>query len=215
MLGARHLHRERQGHQGRARPVYILDGADAVFRVRNDHLLLAPGLSELGLGVLLGILDCEPAGALDLLLQDEELKHALLGAEYALKCVASEVGRKGRHSRGVLDLQDLVLAMLQRRLEAVLAVNSLALQHRDVLESSLPDLFELSVDIGEQLVLLVLRESAAGLPLDLGDGIHRPLHTVDLERARDVLVQLGLPNLAKEVEVGAELLLVGVDPEER
>ena len=105
--------------------------------------------------------------------------------------------------------------MLQRRLEAVLAVNSLALQHRDVLESSLPDLFELSVDIGEQLVLLVLRESAAGLPLDLGDGVHRPLHTVDLERARDVLVQLGLPNLAKEVEVGAELLLVGVDPEER
>ena len=105
--------------------------------------------------------------------------------------------------------------MLQRRLEAVLAVNSLSLQHRDVLESALANLLQLRVDVRQVLVLLLNGEGSTGLAAYLWDSVHSSLHAVDLKRAGYVLVQLWLPHLTEKEEFSAVLLFVRVDPEER
>lgn len=100
--------------------------------------MLAP--SSLELSGLLWVFQSEPAGSLDLLLQNEKFKHALLGTKEGFERVASQIGGERRHSRGVLDLKDLVLAVFERRLEAILTVHTLALKHCDVLEATLSDL---------------------------------------------------------------------------
>ena len=153
MLRSRHLSRECHRDERRAGLVHVVDGADAVLWTRDRDFLLAPSALEL-VGSD-GVLDGQPARALDLLLQDEELKHALLGAEYALKGVASEVGWEGRHGGWILDLEDFVLTMLQRSLESILSANALALEHRDVLKSTLAHLLQLRVNICQEFVLFL------------------------------------------------------------
>ena len=175
--------------------------------------MLAPGSFELL--SFDDILKREPARSLNLLLQDEELQHTLLCAKDGLKRVTGQIGWQGRHRGWVLDLEDLMLAMLQWRLEAILSVDTLALEHRDILESSLANLLQLRVYVRQVLVLLLNGEGSAGLAAHLRDSVHSPLHAVDLKRAGYVLVQLRLPHLAEKEEFSAVLLFVRVDPEER
>jgi len=111
------------------------------------------------------VLDREPARSFDLRLQDEELEHALISSEDGFERIASQVGWKRRHRGRVLDLEELVLSVLERRFEAVLAGNSLALEHCDVLESLLSDVIEFSVHVSEELVLLFLRQRSTSLAL--------------------------------------------------
>ena len=105
--------------------------------------------------------------------------------------------------------------MLEWRLEAILSVDTFALEHRDVLESSLANLLQLRVDVRQVLVLLLNCEGSTSLAAYLWDSVHSSLHAVDLKRAGYVLVQLRLPYLAEKEEFSAILLFVRVDPEER
>ena len=107
-----------------------------------------------------------------------------------------------------------MLTVLQRRLEAILPVDTLALKHRDILEATLSHLLKLGVDVREKFVLFILGECASGLAMCLWDGIHRTLHALDLERAGNISIKLWLPHFAKEEKVCSELLLMRIDPEE-
>ena len=107
-----------------------------------------------------------------------------------------------------------MLTVLQRCLEAILPVDTLALKHRDILETTLSHLFKLGVDIREKFVLFILSKCASGFAVSLRNGIHRTLHTLDFERARYISIQLWLPDLTEEVEVCSKLLLMRIDPEE-
>ena len=175
--------------------------------------MLAPG--SFVLLSLNDVLKREPAWSLNLQLQDEELQHTLLSAKDGLKRVAGQIGWQRRHRGRVLDLQYLVLAMLQWRLEAILSVDTFALEHRDILESALANLLKLRVNVRQVFVLLLNGEGSTGLAAHLWDSVHSPLHAIDFKRAGYVLVQLWLPHLAEKEEFSAVLLFVRVDPEER
>ena len=179
MLRSCHLHGEGQGDQRWARPVHVINCADTVLGVSNENLLLAPCLSEL-LG-LLRIFNGQPAWTLNLLLEDKKLKHGLLRTKDGFKSVACQVGWESWHRGWVLDFEDLVLSMLEGRLEHILASDSFALEHGDILKSALADLLQLRVNVGQKLVLLFLSESAAGLVFHLGHGIHRPFHALNFQ----------------------------------
>ena len=107
-----------------------------------------------------------------------------------------------------------MLSVLEGCFEAVLARHSLALEHCDGFVPLLADVFKFSVHVGHQLVLLLLSQSASGFALDFWEGVHGPLHAVDLERARYVGSRLRLPYLAKQENVATIHLFVGVKPEE-
>ena len=213
MLRSCHLHGEGQGDQRWARPVHVINCADTVLGVSDENLLLAPCFSEL-LG-LLRIFNGQPAWALDLLLEDKELKHRLLRAKDGFKGVACQVGWESWHRGWVLDFEDLVLSMLEGRLERILASDTFALEHGDILKSALTDLLQLRIHIGQKLVLLFLSESAAGLVFHLGHGIHRSFHAFNFQRARYVGLQLWLPDFTEQEELAiGKLLFMCVDPEE-
>ena len=213
MLRSGHFGREGQRNQWWTGLIDIVYSADAVFRSRNRYFLLAP--SSLNLLCFLDISQSEPARSLDLLLQYEKLKHALLCAKNGLKTIACQIGREGWHRRRVFDFENLMLAMFQRSLEAVLAMDTLALQHSDVFESALTDLFKFSVSIGQKLVLLLLGKCSTGFAAHFRNRVHSTLHAIDPECAGDILVHLWLPHLAEKEEFVTVLLLVSVNPEER
>ena len=83
---------------------------------------------------LLGILDGEPARSLDLSLQDEEFKHALIGSKDALESVTSEVWWKRWLIGAVLNLEEFVLSMGNWHLEGVLSGHELTLESANILE---------------------------------------------------------------------------------
>ena len=93
-------------------------------------------------------------------------------------------------------------------------MDTFAFEHGNVLESALSNLFKLSVNIGQKLVLLVLSQSASCLALDFGDCVDRALHAIDLQGTRHILVELRLPDFTEQEEIGAKLFLMGVSPEE-
>lgn len=107
-----------------------------------------------------------------------------------------------------------MLAVLQGCLEAILSEDTLALKHSDVLEPALPQLFKLSVHVGQAFVLLFRAECAARL-FHFWNCIHGPLHSINFQGTGDILIQLWLPNLAEQEKFGAMLLFMRVDPEER
>ena len=74
-----------------------------------------------------------------------------------------------------------MLTVLKWCLEAILPVDTLTLEHRDILKASLSHLLKLGVDVREKFVLLILGECAPGLAMCLWDGIHRTFHTLNLE----------------------------------
>ena len=76
-----------------------------------------------------------------------------------------------------------MLAVLKGCLKAVLARYSFAFKHGYAFVSLLSDIVKFSVHVCEQLVLLLLSKSAPGFAFDLGQGVHGPFHSVDLERA--------------------------------
>ena len=104
--------------------------------------------------------------------------------------------------------------MLEWSLETIFSTDTLALEHSDVLKPSLAQLFKLGVYVGEQFVLLFFTESASSFTAHFWYSVHSPLHAIDLERATNILVQLGLPDFTEEEELSAMLLFVCIDPEE-
>ena len=92
-------------------------------------------------------------------------------------------------------------------------MDALALEHSDILESALANLFKFGVHRSQKLVLLLEAVSSTGLA-HFWNRVHSTLHAIDLKRTGDVLVHLWLPHLAKEEEFMTVLLLVRVNPEE-
>lgn len=72
--------------------------------------------------------------------------------------------------------------MIKWGLEAILSPDTFAFEHGDVFEASLSNLFQFSVNIGQELVLFVLGEGATGFAsLNFRDSVDSALHTFDFE----------------------------------
>lgn len=189
------LEREGDGRQGRCLAVQLLQGNLNILGAVDGDLMTRPGL--LVVHVDLGALDAQPARALDLPLEDEQLKHALLRAKNALESVTLQARRQRRILRRVLHLEELVFTVRNGQLEGVLARHKLALEVADLLELTLLHLSELHDHAVLQCLLLFLRHGAAIFRL-LGIEVDDSLHAIDLERARNEALGLWLPNLTEE-----------------
>ena len=108
-----------------------------------------------------------------------------------------------------------MFTMLERSLETILSADTFALEHRDVFESSLSQLFQFSVDIGKQLVLLFFSKGTTCFTFALWHGVHSSLHAIDFQGARDIRIDLWLPDFSKEEELCTILFLMCINPEER
>lgn len=105
--------------------------------------------------------------------------------------------------------------MVKWRLKAVLSPDAFAFEHSDVFKAPLSNLFQLCVNIGQELVFFVLGEGAAGFAaLNFGNSVDGALHSFNFKRARNILVQLWLPHFSEQEEICAKLLFVSVCPEE-
>ena len=160
------------------------------------------------------VFDGQPAWSLDFLLQNEQLEHGLLSAKDGLKGGTGQICWQRGHGCWVLDLQDFVLTVLQWGLKGILSTDTLAFEESNVLESAFANIFEFSVDVGNELVFVFGGECGPGL-FALGNGVESSLHAVNFHRARDIGIQLWLPHLSKQEKVSAKLLLMSVNPEER
>lgn len=74
--------------------------------------MLAPGAAMISRIQFLETVDRQPAGSLNLALQDEELQHALVRAEHTLERVSAQVFGERGHGRRVLNLEEGVVAVL-------------------------------------------------------------------------------------------------------
>lgn len=108
-----------------------------------------------------------------------------------------------------------MLAVRDRHLEAVFARDELAFELRDLFELIGPHGVELHDHALFQHIFVLLAHCLSlRAILDLWINEYSPLHALHLERAGDKRLDLGLPDLAKQVQVGAVVLLMGVEPVE-
>ena len=173
--------------------------------------MLAPSLFELS--VLDGVLDAKPARAFDFSLQNEQLQHALVGAENALKGVALQSGGKWRLSCRVLDLEEFVFTMWNRHFKTVLARDKLALELGNLFELIGPHRVELHDHaFFERLFFLFTHCLPLCAIFDLRIHKDGSLHTLDFERAGYERLGLWLPDLAKEVKISTIVLFMRIEP---
>lgn len=105
--------------------------------------------------------------------------------------------------------------MRNRHLEAILSGHELALEARDVLEPILPNLIELLLHAHLLNDLLLFTERSPGfVVLHFGKGKDSSLHALNFERAGHERLDLGLPDLSEQIQVGTIVLLVRIKPEE-
>jgi hypothetical protein len=102
-------------------------------------LLFAPCLTD----ALLEVPDLYPLRAFQLSLQQEQLKHALIGSKNAFKRISGEVCRQRLVFGRVLNLEELMLSVGNRHFKAIFSRNKLAFEPRDVFESGLTEVIEL------------------------------------------------------------------------
>ena len=106
-----------------------------------------------------------------------------------------------------------MLAVGNGHLECVLAGDWLAPPLSNLRVLALPDVVQLRKYVHYLFLFLLLRQRPPSLAaLDLRQCIDFSLHTVDLKGAGHVLLDFWLVDLAKDVEVGAIVLLVRVKP---
>jgi hypothetical protein len=108
-----------------------------------------------------------------------------------------------------------VFAVRDWHLKAILSGDELAFEAGDVLESILPYLVELLLHAHLLNDLFLFTEGSPGfVVLHFGKGKDGPLHPLNFESARYERLDLRLVNLTEQIQVGAIVLLVGIEPKE-
>lgn len=153
-----------------------------MLRIANPNLLSAPSL--LGVSHFFCVSDCQPAWTLNLAFKNQQLQHALVGTEKALKRGASHSCRKWWHGGVVLNLEELMLTMWDWHFKGVFASYRLASPLGDILEALLPDIVQLMIDVHNLLVFFLLAQHCFCFALDLGKSIDLSLHTIDFQSTR-------------------------------
>ena len=96
--------------------------------------------------------------------------------------------------------------------EGILSAHWFTHPFSDLLETFLSDIIKFVVDVHNILLFFFSTLDCFGTLLEFGQSINFSLHSIDLKSTGYVLLDFGLIDLTKEVQILSIILLMGIKP---